>query len=83
MPNVITAREGTIMVTMAVKVMHVNELTEIEGMEMKKCIREEEDMIQDHHIVGKKSVCQVMMTIIGMSLRDRARCFTRPMLVSP
>ena len=63
MPNVITAREGTIMVTMAVRVTHVNELTEIEGMEMKKCIREEEDMIQDHHIVGKKSVCQVMMTI--------------------
>ena len=34
MPNVITAREGTIMVTMAVRVMHVNELTEIEVMEM-------------------------------------------------
>ena len=51
------------MVTMAVRVMHVNELTEIEVMEMKKCIREEEDMIHDPHIVGKKSVCQVMMTI--------------------
>ena len=63
MPNVIIAREGIIMVTMADRVMHVNELTEIEAKEMKKCIKEEEDMIQDHHIAGKRSVCQEMMTI--------------------
>lgn len=63
MPNVITAREGTIMVTMADRVIHVNELTEIEVKEMKKCIREEGDMIHDHHIAGKRSVCQEMMTI--------------------